>query len=152
MKHYDKLIFVSESDTSTSPMAEAILSRHLLLEDILIQSKGLVVLFPEPINPKAEAVLVTQGLTMKRHMSEPLSETDFDDRTLVLTITGDEKAKLLRDFANPINVFTLTEYIRGDKEIGDPYGGSLSDYGRCLEELSKQIERLASILMAEELG
>ena len=31
MKHYDKLIFVSESDTSTSPMAEAILQKEFLL-------------------------------------------------------------------------------------------------------------------------
>lgn len=65
MKHYDKLIFVSESDTSTSPMAEAILQKEFLLEDILITSKGLVVLFPEPINPKSEAVLVSHSLSMK---------------------------------------------------------------------------------------
>lgn len=152
MKHYDKLIFVSESDTSTSPMAEAILSRHFLLEDILILSKGLVVLFPEPINPKAEAVLVAHGLTMKEHMSEPLEETDFDDRTLVLTITEAEKGRLLQDFTNPINVFSLMEYIRGDKEIDDPYGGTLGDYGKCFEELNAEVERLAGILMAEEDG
>ena len=51
MKQYDKLIFVSGSDTSTSPMAEAILQNLFLLEDILIDSKGLVVLFPEPLEP-----------------------------------------------------------------------------------------------------
>ena len=86
MKHYDKLIFVSESDTSTSPMAEAILQQEFLLEDILITSKGLVVLFPEPINPKAEAVLVSHSLSMKDHVSEQLTEDDFDDRTLILTM------------------------------------------------------------------
>ena len=31
MKHYDKLIFVSESDTATSPMAEAILQQIFYL-------------------------------------------------------------------------------------------------------------------------
>lgn len=150
MKHYDKLIFVSESDTATGPMAEAILSRQLLLEDILILSKGLVVLFPEPINPKAEAVLVAHGLTMKEHMSEPLADTDFDDRTLVLTITDSEKTRLLQDFEGPINVFSLPEYIRADGEITDPYGGSLGDYGKCFEELKTQVERLGGILLAEE--
>ena len=69
MKQYDKLIFVSGSDTSTSPMAEAILQNLFLLEDILIDSKGLVVLFPEPINPKAEAILVRNGMSMKEHTS-----------------------------------------------------------------------------------
>ena len=79
MKRYDKLIFVSGSDTSTSPMAEAILQSKYLLEDILIDSKGLVVLFPEPVNAKAEAVLASHGLSMKDHHSEPLVKEDFDD-------------------------------------------------------------------------
>ena len=37
MKKYDKLIFVSGSDTSTSPMAEALLESKYLLEDILTE-------------------------------------------------------------------------------------------------------------------
>lgn len=150
MKHYDKLIFVSESDTVTGPMAEAVLTRQFLLEDILIVSKGLVVLFPEPINPKAEAVLVSNGLSMKDHMSEPLRETDFDDRTLVLTIDSVQKNRLLEDFENAKNVFTLPEYIRADEEITVPYAGTLGDYGKCFEDLSAQVKRLADILRREE--
>lgn len=152
MKHYDKLLFVSESDTVTGPMAEAILSRHFLLEDILIGSKGLVVLFPEPINPKAEAVLVSHGLSMKDHMSEPLRDTDFDERTLILTIDGAQKSKLLEDFENAMNVFTLPEYIRADEEVTVPYAGTLGDYGKCFEALDRQVTRLAGILTSEENG
>ena len=51
MKRYDRLIFVSSSDTSVGPMAEAILQSKYLLEELEITSKGVVVLFPEPINP-----------------------------------------------------------------------------------------------------
>lgn len=150
MRHYDKLIFVSESNTATSPMAEAILQRQLLLEDILVTSKGLVVLFPEPINPKAEAVLVSNGLTMKGHVSEPISEEDFDERTLVLTMDSAQKSRLLRDFENARNVFTLAEYIRADEEVRDPYGGTLCEYGKCFEALKVQVDRLAGILMSED--
>ena len=52
MKRYDKLIFVSNGDTCRGPMAEAILKSKYLLEELEIESKGLVVLFPEPVNPK----------------------------------------------------------------------------------------------------
>ena len=97
MNHYDKLIFVSRSDTATSPMAEAILQKQFYLEDILISSKGLVVLFPEPINPKAEAILASHSLSMKSHMSEQLEEEDFDPRTLILTMDREQKDKLLRE-------------------------------------------------------
>ncbi len=151
MKHYDKLIFVSESDTATGPMAEAILQREFLLEDILIVSKGLVVLFPEPVNPKAEAVLVSHSLSMKDHISEQLTDDDFDDRTLILTIDSQQMARLLKDYESAKNVFALSDYIQAEEEVQDPYGGSLADYNRCFEMLNEQVLRLASILSAEEM-
>lgn len=150
MKHYDKLIFVSESDTSTSPMAEAILQKIFLLEDILITSKGLVVLFPEPINPKAEAVLVSHSLSMKDHVSEPLTENDFDDRTLILTMDAAQMELLLKDHEHAKNVFTLSSYIQADEDIHDPYGGSLADYNHVYETLKGYVLRLSRILSLEE--
>ncbi len=151
MKKYDKLIFVSGSDTSTSPMAEAILQSKYLLEDILVDSKGLVVLFPEPINPKAEAVLVSNGLSMKDHTSEPLGTEDFDERTLILTMDYAQKEKILTDYENVKNVYTLAEYIKKNDEVKDPYGGSLSDYGQCFEQLRALITELVVVLNEEEL-
>ena len=118
MKKYDKLIFVSGSDTSTSPMAEAILQSKYLLEDILVDSKGLVVLFPEPINPKAEAVLVSNGLSMKDHTSEPLSQEDFDERTLILTMDYAQKEKILTDYDNVKNVYTVGVYQEKRRDPG----------------------------------
>ena len=150
MKHYDKLIFVSESDTATSPMAEAILQQIFLLEDILITSKGLVVLFPEPINPKAEAVLVSHSLSMKDHVSEPLTEDDFDDRTLILTMDTAQMELLLKDHEHAKNVFTLASYIQADEDIHDPYGGSLADYNHVYETLNVYVLRLSKILSLEE--
>ena len=151
MKKYDKLIFVSGSDTSTSPMAEAILQSKYLLEDILVDSKGLVVLFPEPINPKAEAVLVSNGLSMKDHTSEPLSSEDFDERTLILTMDYAQKENILTDYDKVKNVYTVGEYIKKNDEIRDPYGGDLSDYGRCFEQLRALITELVVVLNEEEL-
>lgn len=151
MKHYDKLIFVSESDTATSPMAEAILQEIFYLEDILITSKGLVVLFPEPINPKAEAVLVSHSLSMKDHVSEQLTEDDFDDRTLILTMDDASMNLLLKDHEKARNVFTLASYIQADGDIPDPYGGSLADYNNVYEILRQYVIRLSKILSIEEI-
>lgn len=151
MKKYDKLIFVSGSDTATSPMAEAILQSKYLLEDILIDSKGLVVLFPEPINPKAEAVLVQNGLSMKEHTSEPLIKEDFDERTLVLTMNHAQKDKILVDYEGVKNLYVLTEYIKESGELEDPYGGDLDVYGKCFQHLKELITKLVIVLNEEEL-
>ena len=71
MKKYDRLIFVSNSDTCRGPMAEAILKSKFLLSELEVESRGLVVLFPEPVNQKAEAILASHGLTMKDHTANP---------------------------------------------------------------------------------
>ena len=61
MVRYKKVIFVDTSDNCRAPMAELILKRKFLTNPLEIQSRGLVVLFPEPLNPKAEAVLAANG-------------------------------------------------------------------------------------------
>ena len=73
MKKYDKLIFVDSDDTDRAPMASAIMQKKYLLSPLKVCSRGLVVLFPEPVNQKAEAVLVSNGLTAKEHAATQLS-------------------------------------------------------------------------------
>ncbi len=153
MKRYDRLIFVSNSDTSVGPMAEAIMQSKYLLEELEITSKGVVVLFPEPINPKAEAILVSHGLTMKNHVSDPLVREDFDERTLIMAVRSGVKQRLRTEFdledADQIHV--LNEYVGVDQEIVSPYGGSLADYGQCFAELDALISKLVIQLNEEEL-
>lgn len=152
MKRYDRLIFVSTSDTAVGPMAEAILQNKYLLEELEITSKGVVVLFPEPINPKAEAVLVSNGLTMKDHVSDPLVKEDFDDRTLILAVSDHVKRKVQKEVApEDAVIHTLNEYVGDPQEITDPYGGALADYGQCFAELEALITKLVVQLNEEEL-
>ncbi len=153
MKKYDRLIFVSSGDTAVGPMAEAILQSKFLLEELEITSKGVVVLFPEPINPKAEAILVSNGLTMKEHRSAPLVREDFEDRTLVLALAESVKQKIQVEFGEEYSILipVLNEYVGVREEPVNPYGGSLADYGKCFEDLEKLISRLVIKLNEEEL-
>lgn len=153
MKRYDRLIFVSNSDTAVGPMAEAILQSKFLLEELTVTSKGIVVLFPEPVNPKAEAVLVSNGLTMKEHVSEPLVQEDIEPRTLILTLSQNTKQKVLKEYeVQPEQpVYVLNEFVREAEELKNPYGGSLADYGQCFSELEALISKLVILLNEEEL-
>lgn len=153
MKKYDRLIFVSKGDTSVGPMAEAIMQSKYLLDELDVTSKGLIVLFPEPINPKAEAVLVSNGLTMKHHMSDPLVQEDFNDRTLLLTFDDEVREKTLETFAPEREdlVQVLYRFVDWPESLPNPYGGTLADYGQCFEILQYMIKKLVVQLNEEEL-
>ena len=151
MKKYDKVLFVCRSNTILSPMAEAILQDRFMLEDVLIESKGLIVLFPEPVNPKAEAILASHKLTMKDHTSRQFGKDDFDARTPILTMDKKDKEDILSEYGEEaINVYALTEYIDSDEQLPDPYGGALSDYGQCFEQLEVLVDRLAEKIKEED--
>lgn len=151
MKNYDKVIFVDSDNTSSGVLAEAILQKIFRLEDILVESRGLVVLFPEPVNPKIEEVLSSHDMTMGAHASRALSADDFDHRTLILTMNVAQKEKLTKDFENPQNVWTLAEYLgEAFQDPMDPYGGDLSDYGKCYDQLADMIALLADRLKKED--
>lgn len=116
MKKYDRLIFVSNSDTCRGPMAEAILKSKFLLSELEVESRGLVVLFPEPVNQKAEAILASHGLTMKDHTAKMLEQEDFDERTLILVMEDALKQRIFQEHENVQNTWQLSEYIKEETE------------------------------------
>ena len=151
MKKYDRLIFVSNSDTCRGPLAEAILKSKFLLSELEVESRGLVVLFPEPVNQKAEAILASHGLTMKDHTAKMLEQEDFDERTLILVMEDALKQRIFQEHENVQNTWQLSEYIKEETDVTEPVGGSLADYGACYELLDCMISSLVVVLNEEEL-
>ena len=148
MNTYKKIIFADNAGNSRAPMAAELLKECTIKQSIDIQARGIVVLFPEPLNQKAEAVLISNGITLENYMSSQLEEEDFAQDTLVIVMGKSDKQKILDMFANavPENVQVLTELVGDELEIMDPYGGTLQSYGICYETLSKSIKKLAAML------
>lgn len=129
-------------------MAEGILKEYNLKRSIEVVSRGLVVLFPEPLNQKAEAVMISNGINMEGYMSTQLSEEDFTEDTLVLVMERTQLEKVLEKYENASeeNVHVLTDLVGDELEIIDPYGGSLQSYGLCYETMRKTILKLVNFL------
>lgn len=152
MKKYDKVLFVSRSDTCRGPMAEAIMQDRVLLEDILVDSKGMIVLFPEPVNQKAQVVLAEKGLSMEGHEAVQFTKDDFDERTLILTMEEAQKKKILGEYPQEaVNLYTLAEYSGNSAgDIFDPLGRDLSEYGTCFDILKEAVDMAVNVLFGEE--
>lgn len=145
---YKRVVFVADSGTCREPMAVAILNDIGVKRPIEILARGLVVLFPEPLNQKAEAVMISNGLPTEGYMSSQLTAEDLEGETLALTMEEKQRKKLLEMFENADekNVRVLTEFVGDELEIVNPYGGTLQMYGLCYETLLTSVRKLANIL------
>ena len=129
---WDKVIFVCKSGTCRAPMAAALLRECSMKREIEILARGLVVLFPEPLNQKVDAILISNGINMEGYMSEQLVAEDVDEHTLVLVM----EEKLLPQAAAILGedkmsqVHVLTALVGEELEIMDPYGAPLPSYGQ----------------------
>lgn len=152
MKIYRRIIFVAEAGTCRAPMAAALLKEYTLKHPVEVLARGLVVLFQEPLNQKAEAVMISNGVSTEGYVSTQLCDEDVDEDTLVLTMERSQCQKVLDICGNAKeeNVCVLTELVGEELEIMNPYGGTLQSYGLCFETLRQTIKKLVKLLNENE--
>lgn len=149
---YDRLIFVDTDDTARAPMAAAIM--EVLFRDELklpceILSRGLVSLFPQPLNQKAQAVLEENGFDAIRHNSSQLMQEDITPTTLILTMEENQKGKIWEEYEYALHVFSLPGYLKIQKDISALFGAPVTEYGECFQELKSLIQLLVEQLNKE---
>ena len=113
-----------------------------------VKSRGLVVLFPEPINQRVVPILKNYGLAPLKEQSEELTEEDLKDGTLVLVMTEKEK-KLAKEKFDYSEIYTIAEYIDQEGNIEEPRGGVLADYGACYEYIDFTVKMVAEKLFKQ---
>ncbi|MCI8307135.1 MAG: hypothetical protein HFH14_03700 [Lachnospiraceae bacterium] len=148
---YDKVIFVGEDNTCRSPMAETIF-RYAFGDEKIgceVVSRGLVVLFEEPYNQKAEMILYNHGMETVSKSAVQLDAAELAERVLVLTMTFPEKLKIIEDYGFGGSVYTLKEYIGNDDELLDPYGEEIDIYEACFQDMFAAIREVKKLFVKE---
>lgn len=141
MSEYNKVIFVCKENLTQSPMAEWIFKSIVMDVEKEIESRGLVVLYPEPMNPKVHDLLVVHGVPCGEHISQIITPEELTEDTLVITMDSIEKIKMAEEFGISENVFTLHEFTE-EGEVPDPYGGEEEDYENCYVVLKELLYKL----------
>lgn len=89
MSYYKNIIIVGTNNTSRSFMAEAVLQqlfREKGMEEVEVISRGLVVLFPEPVHPMAAKVVAEAGYVIRDFSASKLSGEEVEEADLLSLI------------------------------------------------------------------
>ena len=149
MRKYRRVIFVAGNGIARAPMAAEIFKR-LTDGEYEVLSRGILVSFPEPLNQKTEAVMISNGIEVTDFSSQQFSDEDVDEDTIIFTMEETQRQKLMDTYesATEENTFVVSEFAGDELEIMDPYGGTLQTYGICFESLKATLEKVASRLNA----
>ena len=142
----DKVIFVDNDGISRAPMAAGMLKRELQREKqhLRVLVRGLVVSFPQPLNPKTESVMISEGLDVADYEAHPFEKKDLTGDYLILTMDEKIKESLCRRFPDipAEKCFSFSSYMNEELEIIDPYGGTLQTYGLCFEVIKSLVIKM----------
>lgn len=144
----NRIIFADKDGTTRSQMAAEIFKNYRPNFDGDILARGVFVSFEEPVNQKAEAVMIADGLEIKNLTSRKIQPSDITDRTRIFTMDGACRDAILESVegADEENTFTLSPYTGEELDVMDPYGGSLQAYGICYESIKNTIKSLIEIM------
>jgi len=136
------ILFVCTGNTCRSPMAEALL-KHYGKETHQAKSAGVFAMPGEGASRNAITALGKRGIETN-HSSQLVSIELLDWSTNVLSMTSSHKQMLISHFPQyKDKIYTLHEYVNGnEKDISDPYSGSLERYENTLNELEELIQKV----------
>ncbi len=138
------ILFVGSGDAGREIMAKAILDNYIKingLEGMEVKARGLVVLFQEPVNSKIATILENNNLTMEYDCVFQLEQSDIDTADVVITIDAKQKERVINNYNDAKEIYTLKELADEEGTVLDPYGKDLMDYEYCYRELDRLVEK-----------
>ncbi len=147
-----KIILVGENNLTRSILAEAILKkifRQKNITNVEVISRGLIVLFSEPISPKASAVLYENGCEEVTKRSSELTQEDMDGADLVLTMGKGETDHIREHFEVNTTCMFLGTFIDMEEEIPDVMEDNKEAYEACFDLMRQAMEAAADRIILE---
>lgn len=127
------VIFICTGNTCRSPMAAGYLRSFGLL-DVTVHSRGLFA-YGSPVSANSAAVMSEMGIDISEHISHSLTKDDLSADLFICMSSSHREALLSLGLPNE-KVFVL------GSGISDPYGGSLTVYRACRDEILRAVDEL----------
>lgn len=151
----ETFLFVCTGNTCRSPMAAAVFRKLLAArlqcgEEELpalgyrVESAGLAASHGMPASPEAVELVERMGGRLREHSSQPVSARLLAQADHILTMTSTHRATILQQHPElGGRVRTLAD---DGTDVVDPIGQGLHEYQRCLQQITRYLERVLNRL------
>ncbi|MGA2446048.1 MAG: low molecular weight protein arginine phosphatase [Opitutaceae bacterium] len=148
------ILIVCTANICRSPMAAALL-RHFLagqtepLKSLQVVSAGIAARQGDPVSDNAAIAMKKVGLDLSPHSSQPVTQQLLDGARVVLCMTESHRAMIQLQFERvPKHLYLFRQFLPPpvDPEVDDPYGGPLSIYETCRDNLVEAVPSVVNLL------
>ena len=148
------ILIVCTANICRSPMAAALLQHFLAgqnepLKSLQVVSAGIAARQGDPISDNAAVAMKRVGLDLSQHSSQPVTQQLLDGALIVLCMTESHRAMIQLQFERvPTHLYLFREFLPPpvDPEVDDPYGGPLSVYETCRDNLVEAVPSVVNFL------
>ncbi|WBW98481.1 low molecular weight protein arginine phosphatase [Oceanirhabdus sp. W0125-5] len=147
-----KILFVCTGNTCRSPIAESIFNEINELKNHCASSAGIATVHGSKAS-KNSVLVVDQNLQkdISERKAVQLTEEMLSEADLVLTMTSSIANILIKEYPkHSIKICSLSNYINGESDVFDPYGGSVYIYNETFDQLKGMIIKLIKKIKEDE--
>lgn len=136
-----EIVFVCTGNTCRSPMAEGFFN-SLPHKGYFATSAGLFAQNGAAPSENSVKALFEKGIDIKAHRARQLTPEIINHAYLIITLTKSHKDAILSLGNNLQNkVMTLSEAAGESGDISDPFGGDISVYRACADEIFDLVKK-----------
>jgi protein-tyrosine-phosphatase len=148
------ILIVCTANICRSPMAAGLLQHFLAgqsgpLKDLQVISAGIAARTGDPISDNAAVAMRKVGINLSDHRSQQVTQQLLDHSLVVLCMTESHRAMIQLQYdPAPKHLYLFRQFLPRpvDPEVEDPYGGPLSVYESCRDNLVEAVPSLVNFL------
>lgn len=152
---YRKIIVVGETNVARSFLGETILRGILAARgftEIEVISRGLVVLFSEPVSLLALNILKKHNYEIEAFRSTQLTKEDVETAQLVLSVTREQAQSIKEQYITEdmdVTCMSLGDFVQSEEEVPRLEEDTEEAFEICFAKIEKLMEAVADRIIRE---